>query len=129
MGGATELVVPMTPTRLADTRPGWTAPDGRFTGTGPVAGGHTLEVPIAGRFGIPTNAPAAIINATIVGPQADGYATIYPCGTIPEASSLNYRTGVDIPNEIIAKLSPTGTICIYTYATTNLIIDAVGHVS
>ena len=78
--------------------------------------------------GIPADAPAAVLNATIVGPQGDGFATIYPCGTIPKASSLNYRTGIDIPNEIIAKLSPTGTICIYTYATTNLIIDAVGHI-
>ena len=46
---------------------------------------------------------------------------------MPEASSLNYRSGQDIPNELIAKLSPSGTICVYTYATAHVLIDAVGH--
>ena len=97
-------------------------------GTGPIPANTHLEVQIAGRGGIPTNATAAIINATITGPEGNGYATIYPCTTNPpNASNLNYTTGQNIPNAAITKLSPTGTICIHTDTTTHLLIDTNGY--
>ena len=118
----------LTPARLLDTRDSATI-DGRFTNTGPLTAGQSIEVQITGRGGVPaTGIDAAVINVGALTPTADGFLTIHPCGTLPNASSLNYTTGVNIPNEVITKLSATGTICIYTYATTGLIADVVGYI-
>ena len=122
------FLVPLTPARLLDTRNSATI-DGNFTNTGPLAGGQSIELKVTGRGGVPTTGvDAAVLNVGALTPTAGGFLTIHPCGTLPNASSLNYTTGVNIPNEVIAKLSPTGTICIYTYATTGLIADVVGYI-
>ncbi|MCU0261580.1 MAG: hypothetical protein MUE78_11220, partial [Ilumatobacteraceae bacterium] len=107
----------VTPARLADTRPN------------PVPSGTTLEVQVAGRGGIPTDAQAAMINLTIVEPTGAGYATAFACGTTPPTSSINYTAGTNyaIANELMVDLSPTGGICIYVSTTANVIIDTVGY--
>ena len=43
----------------------------------------------------------------------EGFAAVHPCEELPLASSLNYGPGITRPNELVAKLSPTGTICVY----------------
>jgi hypothetical protein len=120
--------VPMSPVRLGDTRSGWVAADGLFTGTGPVAGGQFVQVPVAGRAGVPADAKAVVANVTSVSPAGGGYLTVFPCGTVPYTSSLNYSAGEDVASEVIAKLSPTGAICVFTYATANIIVDVAGYV-
>ncbi len=119
---------PLTPARYADTRNQPTF-DTQFRNTGPRPAGTTWEIPIAGRGNVPANATAAVINLTVTGATANGYATAYPCGTVPTASSINYGPGITRPNELITKLSPTGTICIYTHTATHVIIDVVGHIT
>ncbi|MEO1059551.1 MAG: hypothetical protein AAFY28_21820, partial [Actinomycetota bacterium] len=91
--------------------------------------GTILEVDIAGRPGIPTDARALIANVTITQPQGRGFATIYPCGEQPNASTLNYADGQTIPNGATIGLSPTGTICIFTLRTAHVIIDATGYLA
>ena len=120
--------VPMSPVRFADTRPGWVAADGLFAGTGPVSGGQFVQVPVAGRAGVPADAKAVVVNVTSVSPAGGGYLTVFPCGTLPYTSSLNYSAGEDVATEVIAKLSPTGSICVFTYATANIIVDVAGYV-
>ena len=114
---ATSEFVSLTPVRLADTRPT------------PVAAGATLVVPIAGRGGVPGDAKAVVANVTLVGAAAPGFATVFPCGTVPNASTANYLAVANeaVANEVIAKLSPTGSICVFTSAATNVIVDVVGH--
>ncbi len=126
--GEDTMVTSFTPVRLADTRPGWVAADGLFVGTGPVPGGQFVQVSVANRGGVPADAQAAVLNVTVVSPAGDGYATVFPCGTVPYTSSLNYSAGEDVANEVITKLSPTGTICVFTYATANIIVDVAGYV-
>ncbi|MGA7758712.1 MAG: hypothetical protein WCA57_12805, partial [Ilumatobacteraceae bacterium] len=116
----------LNPVRLADTRAGWVAADGLYEGTGPVSGGQFVQVPVAGRGGVPADATAVVANVTIADPVAGGYATVYPCGTVPFTSSVNYSTGENVANELFATLSPTGTICVYTSATANVIVDVAG---
>ena len=66
----------------------------------------------------------------MVNAAAPGFVTVYPCGTPrPLASSLNYIPGGTTPNELIAKLSATGTICLYTLAGIDLIVDVTGVIS
>ncbi len=119
----------LTPTRYADTRPGQTTFDAANAGDGAVDGGTFYEIPVAGRGSIPADATAAVINLTVTETVAPGFATAYPCGVVPEASSLNYGIGTTRPNELVAKLSPTGTICVYALNTTHLITDVVGYLT
>ena len=122
---------PLTPARIADTRPGGTTTDGQVAATGRVPAGGTLAIPVGGRAGVPANAPAAVINTTAIRPSAAGYLTVYPCGgPRPLASSLNYADGISVanPNELIAGVGSNNSICIYSKAATDVIVDVVGYV-
>ena len=84
---------------------------------------------VTGRAGIVKGANAAIVNVTVDGTTAPGYVTVYPCGTTqPDASNLNYASGATIAAFGIAKLGADGTICVFTSAATQLIVDASGYV-
>ena len=124
------MITPLTPVRFADTRPGWVAADGLFFGTGPVAAGGVVQVPVAGRGGVPVGAKAVVANVTLVGAAAPGFATVFPCGTVPGTSSVNYLAAGNeaVANEVIAKLSPAGSICVFTSAAANVLVDVAGYV-
>ena len=107
--------VALTPARLIDTRPT------------PVAAGKFVEVPVAGRAGVPGDAEAVVANVTVVGASTPGFVTVYPCGTRPGTSSVNYLAGEAVANEVIAKLSPVGSICVYAHSAVNVIVDVAGH--
>jgi hypothetical protein len=108
------------PERLLDTRTdsrGGVAP-------APIAAGSFLELVVAGRSGVPADAAAVAVNITAVGPQADGYLTVWPCGEpMPTASNVNYRAGENTPNLVIAKLGSGGKICIFSEQSTGVIAD------
>ena len=128
--GEDTIITPLDPRRFADTRPGWVAADGLFYGTGPVPAGGVVHVQIAGRGYVPVGAKAVVANVTLVGAAAPGFATVFPCGAVPDASSVNYL-GVGneaVANEVIAKLSPAGSICVFTSASANVLVDVVGYV-
>lgn len=119
---------PLTPARLADTRPEQPTVDGRFSGAGIVRGGTNYEVEVTGRATVPSTATAAVVNLTVTGATGPGFATAYPCtGDPTKSSSLNYGTGTTRPNELVAKLSATGTICIYAATDTHVLVDIVGY--
>ena len=113
---------------LLDTRGPSSTVDGLHSGGGPAPAGSVTEVQITGRGGVPHYATSAILNVTIVGPQADGFATVFDCAAaVPTASNVNYTTGRDIPNNTVSKLSPSGTVCIYTDAAAHLLVDVNGY--
>ena len=128
--GEDTMIAPLTPVRFADTRPGWVAADKLFYGTGPVPAGGVVQVQIAGRGAVPVGAKAVVANVTLVGAAAAGFATVFPCGTVPDASSVNYLalTNEAVANEVIVKLSPTGSICVFTSAQANVLVDVAGYV-
>lgn len=123
------MIMSLSPVRLADTRPGWVAADGLFFGTGPVPARGVVQVQVAGRGGVPADAKAAVVNVTVVGAAGGGFATVFPCGTVPGTSSVNYLGVANeaVANEVIVKLSPTGSICVYTYAAANVLVDVAGY--
>ena len=121
-------VTPLSPARLADSRDGNPTIDGQHQGFGYQPAGSITEIQITGRGGVPTNAAAALLNVTAVRPDATGYLTVYACDDPrPLASNVNYFAGGIEPNAVLAKLSATGTICIYTHATSGMIVDVNGH--
>ncbi len=112
--------VPVTPTRILDTRAGLGAPAGK------VGAGQTLELQVTGNglVDIPSAAGAVTLNITATDAVAPGFLTVYPCGADrPEASNVNYLPGESIPNLVMSKLSPTGSICIYTLSEVDVLAD------
>jgi hypothetical protein len=123
-------LIPLVPARLLDTRPGESTIDHQFEGIGRRDTGSTLELTSAGRGRVPIGAAAAVLNVTAVNATTAGFVTVYPCDTPrPLASSLNYTPGTASPNEVIAKLSPIGTICLFTLQPVDLVVDVTGVVA
>lgn len=123
------LLTPLTsPSRLADSRPNPTVDD-LFRDTGRRAASTSWEVQVAGRGGVDSDATAAVLNLTMVSSLERGFATVFECGTRPTASSLNYSPGSATANEVIAQLSPTGSVCVFTSSSAHVIIDVVGQLT
>ena len=122
-------VVPITPTRLLDTRTGVGAPAGRVGALDGV--GRPVEVAVAGRAGLPaTGLGAVALNVTVVdglASEAGGYVTVYPCGSRPDASNLNFVSGQTVPNSVLAPVSQEGSVCLYVYGSAHLLVDVSGY--
>jgi hypothetical protein len=53
--------------------------------------------------------------------------TVYPCDVArPEASNLNYKTGKVVANGVIAPVSASGEVCIFTLVETDIVVDLAG---
>ena len=125
--GPTPTYTSIEPVRYADSRAEPTFDDG-YRAVGPIAGGTSWKVKIAGRGDVPADASLAVLNVTAVTPAAAGHLTVYPClPSVPNASHVNYLPGDVRPNEVIAKLDDDGFVCVYTHATAHLLIDVTGH--
>lgn len=112
--------VPVTPTRILDTRSGLGAPQARL------AAGQVLELQVVGGavLDVPAEAGAVTVNVTATEATGPGYLTLYPCDAArPDASNVNYAAGQSIPNLVSAKLSATGSICIYALTDVHVIAD------
>ena len=141
-GGATHLIVDVAgyfpgldaltplaaPARLLDTRAGGVTFDGQSAGEG-IRGAGTVQVlQVANRAGVPASLSSVVLNVTVDQPETAGFVTAFPCdATMPTASNLNYVAGQTVPNAVVAKVSATGTVCLFTSATTHLIADVAGY--
>ena len=121
---------PLTPSRLADTRPGGSTVDGSLAGTNTVGANATLVVPVAGRGGVGASATSAALNITVTATQNAGFLTVWPCGeAMPNASSLNYGPGDTRANSVITKLGSDGDVCVFASAPTQLLVDVAAWFS
>jgi hypothetical protein len=75
---------------------------------------------------VPVDVGAVALNVTVVSPDSAGFVTVYPCGTRPLASNVNYTVGQIVPNGVIAPVSADGKVCIYSLAPTDIIVDLAG---
>ncbi|NYH43895.1 hypothetical protein HNR22_003622 [Micromonospora jinlongensis] len=88
--------VPITPTRLLDTR----APIG-VPASGPVPGFGTIELGIGIIGGVPdTDISAVVLNVTVTQPASAGFISVYPGGDSSDASSVNFVAGETVPNQV-----------------------------
>jgi hypothetical protein len=106
------LFVPVTPTRLRDTRGG-----GRIWGAGTIE----LSAPVA-------TASALVTNVTVTRPDRAGYVTAYPAGTPrPLASAVNPSYAEHtLANLAITPTSTRGT-AYYGSTGTDLVVDLTGY--
>ena len=112
---AGRLVAPVLPVRLLDTRLG-----------GRVDAGQTLTIPVAGVAGLPATSVGAQVNVTSVGTQADGFVTVWPCGSErPTSSNLNPVAGRILANGALVGLG-AGAVCVYSSSATDLVVDVTG---
>jgi hypothetical protein len=121
---------PLSPQRLLDTRADGATVDGQARGLGLQVPGRRLELQVGGRGGV-TGAAAVALNVTVTGSTGSGFVTVWPCDTAdpPNASSLNFDAGHDVPNLVISALSSTGTVCLQaSNASAHLIADVNGYI-
>ena len=105
------------PVRVLDTR----------TST-PLAAGEQTMVTVAGSGTVPNIAAAVALNVTAVRGAGTGFVTVWDCSTPrPTTSSVNFAGPAASPNSVITGLSDTGSICLYSDQTVDLIIDVDGY--
>ena len=87
-----------------------------------------LRIKVAGTNGVPSTGVGAVsMNVTVTSPDGEGFITVYPCDSKPDASNLNYTLDQTVPNAVIAPVSSTGDVCFYTNAQTHLLADINGY--
>lgn len=120
---------PVVPARLVDTRPGFTTVDGVDQGAGALGPGQTLVFAPAGRGGVPEHGVGAVaLNVTLTGGSAATHATVWPTGVSrPATSNLNAAAGATVPNVVLAKLGPDGTVSLRNNSgSAHVIVDVSG---
>jgi hypothetical protein len=114
--------IPLTHTRLIDTR------TGLGTTTGTIVAGGSRTITIAGSL-IPVGAAAAAVNVLVPGASAAGWLTTAPAGGTARPL-FNYETG-HTHSYAVLKLSSDGKVTITNKgsAAVNLVIHAEGYFS
>ncbi len=124
--GVPSTFVPVTPTRLLDTRTGLGAPAGRL------AAGGSLRLAVAGRQApggaVPATATAVVLNVTAL---AAGSTDIraYPAGSpVPNASNVNASSGQTVPNQVSVPLGQNGQVSLRSSGgPVHLLADIAGY--
>jgi Domain of unknown function (DUF4331) len=119
--------VSVAPERVLETRTDVGGQKG-YSGAKPVAG-QVIEVQATGTPGalIPADATTVFLNVTAVNTDADGFVTVYPCGSPrPAASTFNPTANLITHNLVAARVGTGGKVCIYTSSSTDLLADLQG---
>ena len=120
--------VPISPTRVLDTRNGTGGLSGPFSNH--VA--RTFQV-TGGSSGVPTGAKAVTGNLTVTGQTSSGYLYVGPVAmNNPTSSTLNFPVGDDRANGVTVALGAGGTLSITFVAPSNgptaqAIFDVTGY--
>jgi len=122
-GDANGRYVALSPRRVLDTREGMGAPLAQV-------GQQPLEVVLLGKGGVPSSGVSGVmLNVTAVAPTANTFITVYPGGSgRPMASNLNAVAGQVVPNMVLARVGPEGTVMMYNNGgVVDLVADVVGY--
>jgi hypothetical protein len=123
------VFVGITPVRVLDTRGPTDGPIGVPTAA-KLGANSSIDVSIAGVFGIPANAVGVSLNVTIDDDAtAKSFLTVYPTGqTRPNASTNNAEPGLVMSNSAIFQLGQDGKLTVYNQqGSVNVIFDATGY--
>jgi len=108
------------PVRILDTRNGTgvTTAGARPAGTTTTV---ATSATIPGAIGV-------IGNVTVTGNASQGYLTVWPGGTQPVASTINYLGGWTVANHVQSGLASDGTFKIYNATSTDEIYDVTAGI-
>ena len=126
-GSGSPSYLPLTPTRILDTRDHAGGPIG--SPAQPVGAGESRAVTVTGVGGVPeSGVGAVVVNVTAVNATTNTFVTVYPSGSErPDASTFNPRPGGVIANEIIAPVGDDGQVQVYNHnGEVDVLFDVVG---
>jgi hypothetical protein len=110
------------PTRVLDTR----TPDGGGCLSGPGAKVIDLDAKVPAVAG----AGAVALNVTAIGGDQAGWITVWPGGTRPTTSSLNFDPHAAVPNMVVTAMGDGGTISVGgSKGCAHVVIDLIGSYS
>ncbi|MFR9778843.1 hypothetical protein ACL02O_22685 [Micromonospora sp. MS34] len=117
---------PLTPRRLFDTRTDGGAIPARGSQQGWVDFGATLSPKVR----------SLVLNVTAVAPAKAGFLTVWSGeGSVPTASTVNYRAGQVVPNLVVVKTRACTdcgqtyelpSFAVYSSQSTQVVVDLVG---
>lgn len=128
-GPGTLSYYPLTPCRVIETRPEYRPNNGSF---GPpfLAARETRTFRFPGNpyCVVPNGAAAYSITITVVPPAPLAYLTAWPAGrSQPNVSSMNSPAGRILANSVIVPASSDGSISLFTYDRSDVIVDINGY--
>ena len=125
---ACSSLVPISPCRLLDTRPGSDNVGARATPVGPGETFRTMAWGTNGNCSIPAGATGLSMNVTAILPTASSFLTVFGAEPWPLAASLNWVAGqAPTPNAVTSPLTADGQIGFYNLSgTVHLAVDVVG---
>jgi Regulator of chromosome condensation (RCC1) repeat len=116
--------VPVTPTRILDTRSG-------LGYSSRLSSRQEIPLPMLGQGGLPSSGVSAVVlNLTATEPTGAGFVTAFPSGgLIPTASNLNFVPGQTVPNLAVVKVGADGSIGLLNGSpgTVQLVADVAGY--
>ncbi|MBL8215333.1 MAG: VCBS repeat-containing protein [Bryobacterales bacterium] len=120
---------PLTPCRVLDTRAVYRQPAGPF---GPPTMGRDetrrFRFPVTPYCTVPGGAAAYSVTITVAPPGPMPYLTAWPAGgQRPNVSSLNSFLGRTLANSVIIPASSDGSIDVYTFDASDVLIDINGY--
>ena len=121
---------PNAPERLLETRLGQPTGQKGWTEAAKPAAGRTIELQVTGTgtANLPADTKAVFLNVTTVNTDSPGWLVAYPCGEPrpTAASNVNQLPGLVRSNLVAAKVGAGGKVCLYTYSSTDIVVDLLG---
>ena len=125
----TSSLVPITPTRVLDTRSG-----DRVGSLDTAGASDPYRLKLTGSNGVPTSGVTAVsLNVTAVETQTNdygGFLSVYPCASVstvkPDVSNMNFGSGQTVANAVTVPVSTDGHVCVYVYGTAHVLVDVNG---
>lgn len=78
--------------------------------------------------GVPDDAEAVVLNVTATDTVRPGFVTAFSCDEpVPSTSNLNYGVGDVVANAVVAEVGSDGSVCLFTYAGADVIVDIAGY--
>jgi len=115
--------VPLTQSRIADTRSGLNVPAGQVTN------GSAITLTAAGLGGVPSDASAVYVNIAVLGQTTNGYLRTYAAGAaVPTTGALGFDNTTQAESVAIP-LSHDGafTVLVGAGGPVDLIVDIQGY--
>ncbi len=105
--------------RLVDSR------NGAGGWTNPMTAGETRVVDTSNRFLPGTR--SVVVNVLATRSSAAGFLAVFPCGSTPTTSSVNFGPGRDVANLVVTSTGVVdGKICVFASVATDVVIDLFG---
>jgi Subtilase family len=120
--GIASYVPVASPVRVIDTR---TGNGGRL---GSLGAGGTMSYQGRGIFDVPYSATAVFADIVATAGTASSFITVWPGGTRPNVSTVNFSSGRTVSNADVVNLSSPGTATILNSAgSAHVVVDLFGY--